>query len=44
MGLPHIAMSSEVLQELDLAQSPLSEDFLAEDIGHFLDCNALASL
>ncbi len=32
-----IAMTSEVLQELDLTQSPLREDFLAEDIGDFLD-------
>ena len=30
-------MASEVLQELDLTQSPLRENLLAEDIGDFLD-------
>ena len=38
----HITMPSEVLQQLDLAQSPLREDLFAEDIGHFLDGDAIA--
>ena len=37
-------MASEMLQQFDLAQCPLGEDFLAEDIGHFLDCDSLARL
>ena len=37
-------MSSEVLQQLDFAQGSLSEDFLAEDICHFLDCDSFSSL
>ena len=37
-------MAPEVLQELDLAQCPLGQDLLAEDIGDFLDGNALVCL
>ena len=38
-----IAMSSEVLQKLDLTQSPLRKDLLAEDIGHFLNGDPVTS-
>lgn len=37
-------MSSEVLEELDLAEGPLGQNLLAEDIGDFLYGNALAGL
>lgn len=37
-------MTSKVLQELDLSQRPFGEDFLAEDIGDFLDSNSLSCL
>lgn len=37
-------MSSEVLEELYLAQSSLGQDLLAEDIGDLLDSNTLAGL
>lgn len=40
----HIAMAAEVLEQLDLAQSPLGEDLLAEHIGDLLDGHALAGL
>jgi len=33
-----------VLQELNLSQSSLGEDLLAENIGDFLDCDALTGL
>lgn len=33
-----------MLQELDLAQGTLREDFLAEDIGDFLDRDTFARL
>jgi hypothetical protein len=37
-------MAPEMLQELDFAQCALGEDFLAEDIGDFLDGDALVGL
>lgn len=37
-------MSSEMLQELDFAQSALGQDLLAEDIGNLLDRDALIRL
>lgn len=40
----HIAMSSEVLQQLDLAQCTLRQDLLAEDIRDLLDRNTLVGL
>lgn len=40
----HIAMAAEVLEQLDLTQSPLGENLLTEHIGDFLDGHALASL
>lgn len=40
----HVAMASEVLQQLDLAQCALGEDLLAEDIGDLLDGDALVGL
>lgn len=43
-GLPYVAVSSEVLQQLDLAQGALGEDLFAEDIGDLLDGYALAGL
>lgn len=36
--------TSEMLQQLDLAQGSLGQDLLAEDIGDLLDCDALARL
>ena len=40
----NVAMAAEVLEQLNLAQSALGEDLLAEDIGDFFDGYALASL
>jgi predicted metal-dependent TIM-barrel fold hydrolase len=40
----YIAMSSEVLQQLDLAQRTLRQDLLAEDIRDLLDRNTLVGL
>jgi hypothetical protein len=37
-------LASEVLQQLDLTQSALGQDFLAENIGDLLDRDALARL
>ena len=37
-------MATEVLQELDLTQSSLGENLLAEDIGDLLDSNTFLSL
>lgn len=37
-------MASEVLKELDLTQSALRQDLLAEDIGDLLDGDALVAL
>ena len=43
-GRTHIAMASEVLQQLDLAQSALGENLFAKDIGDFLDSDSLVGL
>lgn len=43
-GVGYIAMTAEVLEELDLAQGSLGENLLAENIGDFLDSNALVRL
>ena len=43
-GVGYIAMTAEVLEELDLAQGSLGENLLAENIGDFLDGNAFAGL
>jgi len=37
-----IAVASEVLEELDFSQSPLRQDLLAEDVGDFLDSDAVS--
>ena len=37
-------MTAEVLEQLDLTESALGEDLLAEDIGHLLDGDTLAGL
>ena len=37
-------MTSEVLQKLNLTQSPLCKDLLAENVGDFFDCNSFASM
>jgi hypothetical protein len=37
-------VTPKVLQQFDFAQGTLSEDLLAEDIGDFLDGNALVGL
>jgi hypothetical protein len=37
-------MSTEMLQELDLAQSAFGQNFLAEYIGNFLNRDTLISL
>lgn len=42
--MAYIAMSSEVLQELDFAQGALGQDFLAKNIGDLLDGNTLLCL
>lgn len=43
-GLPYVAVTSKVLQQLDLAQGALGEDLFAENIGDLLDGDALAGL
>jgi hypothetical protein len=43
-GLAHIAVAAEMLQELDLAQGALGQDFLAEYIGDLLDGDTLVRL
>lgn len=40
----YIAMAPEMLEQLNLSQSTLSEDLLAENVGDLLDGDALASL
>lgn len=40
----HIAVATEMLEQLDFAQSSLGQDLLTEDIGHLLHGHALASL
>lgn len=37
-------MATEVLEQLDLTQSPLGEDLLAEHIGDLFDGHTLAGL
>jgi hypothetical protein len=37
-------MSTEVLKQLDLAQGPLGQDLLTEDIGNLFNGNALVRL
>ncbi len=37
-------LTSEMLQQLDLAQGPLGQDLLAEDIRHLLNGHSLARL
>ena len=37
-------MATEMLKQLDLSQSPLGQDLLAEDIGDLLDGDTLAGL
>jgi hypothetical protein len=43
-GQAHVAMASEVLEQLDLAQGALGQDLLAEDIGDLLDGDTLVGL
>ena len=40
----YIAVATEVLEELDLAQGALGEDLFAEDIGNLFDGDALVCL
>lgn len=40
--MPYIAVASEVLEQLDLSQSPLCQDLFAENIGDFLDGNTFS--
>jgi hypothetical protein len=40
----HVAVAAEVLQELNLTQSALGENLLAEDIGDLLDGDAFVGL
>lgn len=40
----YVSVAPEMLQELDLAQSALGQNLLAEDIGDFLDGNTLVGL
>lgn len=40
----YISVAAEVLEQLDLAEGALSQDLLAEDIGHLLDGDTLAGL
>ena len=44
MELSYVAVPSEVLQQLDLAQGALGENLFAEDIGDLLDGYTLARL
>lgn len=44
MGNTNIPMAAEVLKQLDLPQSALGQDLLAEDIGHFLDGYSFSGL
>lgn len=44
MPLQKILHTSEMLKKLDLAESTLSEDFFAEDIGDFFDRDSLSRL
>ena len=37
-------MATEMLQKLDLSQSSFGKNFLAKDVGHFLDRYSFASL
>ena len=37
-------MTSEVLQKLNLTQSPLCKDLFAENVGDLFDCNPFASM
>jgi hypothetical protein len=37
-------VASKVLQEFDLSQCPLGENFLAEDIGYLLDGDSFTGL
>jgi hypothetical protein len=40
----HVAVAAEVLEQLDLAESSLGENLLAEDIGDLLDGDTLVGL
>lgn len=40
----YVTVSPEMLEELDLAQSALGKDLLAEDIGDLLDGDAFVGL
>lgn len=40
----YIAMATEMLKQLDLAQGALGQDLLTEDVGDLLHGNTLASL
>lgn len=44
IGGTHVAVASEVLQQLDLSQRPLGQDLLAEHIGDLLDGDAFTRL
>ena len=40
----YVSMATEVLQELDLPQGTLGQDFLAKNIGNLLDCHSFTGL
>lgn len=45
MGIiTHVAVTSEVLEQLDLSQSALGEDLLAENVGDLLDGDTLTGV
>lgn len=43
-GWKYVTMAAEVLEQLNFSQSTLCENLLAENIGDFLDGDALACL
>ena len=43
-AITHIAMTTEMLQELDFTQGAFCKDLLAKDIGDLLDSYAFAGL
>ena len=39
----YVAMTTKVLKKLDLSQSPLGKDLLAEDVGDLFDSDSISS-
>ena len=44
MMMPYVAVSPEMLEELDFAQGALGEDLFTKDICDLLDCDAFVRL